>query len=78
MKVIDIDVLNNTISEKLSFVQLIQDVDVQVNLYNNAMTDVLDTVAPTVGKSIQMHTTYPWYNADLKNGKKLCRKLERL
>ena len=25
-----------------------------------------------------MRTDFPWYNADLKNAKKLCRKLERL
>ena len=25
-----------------------------------------------------MRTTFPWYNVDLKNAKKLCRKLERL
>ena len=78
MKAIDIDVLNNTISQKLSSVQLIRDVDTQVNLFSNVMTEALDTLAPIVKKRIQMRTTFAWYNVDLKNAKKLCRKLERL
>ena len=78
LKAIDVDVLNNTKSQKLSSIQLIQDVDTQVNLYNNVMTDALDTLALIVEKRIQLRTTFPWYNVDLKNAKKLCRKLERL
>ena len=78
MKAIDVDVQNNTISQKLSSVQLIQDVDTQVNLYNNVMTEALDTLAPIVEKRIQMRTTFPKYNVVLKNAKKLRRKLERL
>ena len=78
LKAIDVDVLNTTLSQKLSSVQLIQDVDTQVNLYNNIMTEALDTLAPIVEKRIQMRTTFPWYNVDLKNAKKLCRKSERL
>ena len=42
------------------------------------MTEALDTLAPIVEKRIQMRTTFPWYNVDLKNAMKLCRKLERL
>ena len=78
MKAIDVDVLNNTISQKLSSVQLIQDIDTQVNLYSNVMTEALDTLAPIVKKRIQMRITFAWYNVDLKNAKKLCRKLEKL
>ena len=42
------------------------------------MTEALDALAPIVKKQIQMRTTFPWYNVDLKNAKKLCPKLERL
>ena len=42
------------------------------------MTEALDTLAPIAEKRIQMRTTFAWYNVDLKNAKKLCRKLERL
>ena len=72
MKAIDVNVLNNAISQKLSSVQLIQDVDTQVNLYNNVMTEALNTLAPIIEKHIQMHSTFPWHNVDLKNVKKLC------
>ena len=41
------------------------------------MTDALDTLALIIEKRIRMCTT-SWFNADLKNVKKLCRKLERL
>ena len=78
LKAIDVDVLNNTISQELSSVRLIQDVDTQVNLYNNVMTEALDTLALIVKKRIQVSTIFPWYNIGLKNAKKLCRKLERL
>ena len=50
LKAIAIDVLNNIVSEKLSSVQLIQDVNAQVNLYNNVMTDALHTLAPIVDR----------------------------
>ena len=59
LKAIDVDVQNYTISQKLSSVQLIQDVDTQVNLYNNVMTEALDSLAPIVEKRIQMRTTFP-------------------
>ena len=49
-----------------------------VNLYNNIMTDALDTLAPIVEKRIQTCPTFSLYNADLKNAKKLYKKLERL
>ena len=78
MKAIDVNVLNNPISQKLSSIQLIQDVDTRVNLHNNVMTEALDTLVPIVKKRIQMRTTFSWYNVDLKHAKKLCRKLERL
>ena len=78
LKAIDVDVLNNSISQNLSSVRLIQDVDTQVNLYNNVMTEALDTLASIVEKRIQMRITFPWYNVDLKNAKNLCQKLERL
>ena len=75
LKAIDVDVLNNKyyISEAI-----ICSTDSRCRetskFYSNVMT--LNALASIVEKRFQMRTTFPWYNVDLKNAKKLCQKLK--
>ena len=78
LKNIDLQSLSNTFSQKLLSLPSYQDTNEQVISYNDSLKDVLDDFAPLTTKLIQHCKTLSWYSPEIKDAKKLCRKLERL
>ena len=75
---INLESLSNTLSQKLLSLPSYQDTYVQAKFYNNSLIDLLNDFAPLITKQIQRRKTLPWYLPEIKDAKKLCRKLERL
>ena len=54
-----------------------EDQDALVNCYNSTLSSVLNQNAPLQSRSIPITSLAPWFNDDIKNGKRKKRKAER-
>ena len=54
-----------------------EDLDALVNCYNSTLSSVLNQHAPIQSRSIPIRSRAPWFNDDIKNGKREKRKAER-
>ena len=78
MKNINLQQLNNEFSEKMESLPTKSDVHEQVKFYNETLTAVFDYAAPQISKKVQIRESFPWYNDELRECKRTCRKYERL
>ena len=53
-----------------------EDIDEQVSIYTQELTDLVDKHAPERTKTITLRPTSPWYTQELHDAKHLKRKLE--
>ena len=63
-------------SEPLKTIMKTEDIDEQVSIYTQELTDLVDKHAPERTKTITLRPTSPWYTQELHDAKHLKRKLE--
>ena len=68
----------NVISEKLESLPTKSDVMMQVQFYNDTLTEIFDHTAPVISKKVPIRKNSPWYDDKLRACKRTCRKYERL
>lgn len=76
-KSINTDNLNNDIKSSILAENSTTEVNQSVQLYNQVLRELIDKHAPGKQTTITIRPQTPWYNADIKQAKQLCRKLER-
>ena len=76
-KSLNIDVFNTELQQQIQTIMSESDTNVLVEKYNNILNKLLDKHIPQQTRDILDHNTCPFYNTDLRNGKRLRRKLER-
>lgn len=77
LKSIDINRFIDNIGTSLLCLNPPEDLDAQVNCYNSTLSSVLKQHAPLQSRSIPIRSRAPWFNDDIKNGKREKRKAER-
>ena len=77
LKSIDMNRFIDDIGTSLLCLNLPEDLDALVNCYNSTLSSVLNQHAPLQSHSIPIRSCAPWFNDDIKNGKREKRKAER-
>jgi predicted nucleic acid-binding Zn-ribbon protein len=74
---IDIDELHSDILNSKLVTSPPCDITEYVQLYNNTLSDILDSHAPSQTKKVTIKQQYPWFTEEIRNAKKQRRKAER-
>ncbi|XP_050400117.2 RNA-directed DNA polymerase from mobile element jockey [Patella vulgata] len=77
IKAIDWSTFRVDISNSKLLLDPMSDVNVQVNLYNNTLSALLDKHAPATNKTVTVRNSAPWYNNEVKQSKCLRHRAER-
>ena len=77
LKSIDMNHFIDDIGTSLLCLNPPEDLDALVNCYNSTLSSVLNQHAPLQSRSIPIRSRAPWFNDNIKNGKREKRKAER-